>query len=372
MKFKHWRLSLLGALGIGAIAAQSAIASGQIIEANGRVLVRRGSNAAYEPAAVGTILELGYSIRPERGVRVVVRCSDGTNRHVNAGVPSGLRVVCPNSIDYLRTWGRRAADFLAFLNGRFIYATQAQNVDSLLQWQPFANAPSYTLRIDGCDDEGLCDQGQIWQQTIDPSSPRYTGEALQRERTYQLTLTTADERGRSQTSTLLFRLISETETARIQTEIAALESQDLSPEAKAIARADIYESVAHPNTRPPEDIGLILEAIAPLEAVADNGTKTPYLYRILGDAYLQVGLLEQAEAHYQKTVNYAQSAEHARDRVAAQVALASIAAARGHLTQAEVWLQRAKIGYLFLDETRQAEDIQKWIDALDDPHMLCQ
>jgi hypothetical protein len=97
MTFKHWHLSFLGVLGIGAIAAQSAIASGQIIEANGRVLVRRGSNASYEPAAVGTTLELGHSIRPDPGVRVLVRCSDGTNRPVNAGVLSGLGVVCPNS-----------------------------------------------------------------------------------------------------------------------------------------------------------------------------------------------------------------------------------------------------------------------------------
>lgn len=369
MTFRHWQLSFLGALGIGAIAAQSAIASGQIIEANGRVLVRRGSNASYEPAAVGTILELGHSIRPDAGVRVRVLCSDGTQWTVPAGVPSGLGIGCPNSIIRSRTWGRGDADFLAFLNARFIYATQVQSVDSLLQWHPFANAPSYTLRIDGCDNEGLCDQGQIWQQTMDPSmdlsSARYTGAALQRERTYQLTLTTADEGGRSQTATLLFRLISEADVSRIQTEIAELESQDLSPEAKAIARVTIYESVAHPNTRSPEDIGLMLEAIAPLEAVADSGSQTPYLYRILGEACLQVGLLEQAEAHYQKAVNYAQAAEHARDRAAAQVALASIAAARGHLSEAEVWLQRAKVGYLFLGESRQVDDIQKWIEQLD-------
>lgn len=241
-----------------------------------------------------------------------------------------------------------------------------QDINTLLQWRPFPDASTYTLRINACDDEGFCDQGQVWQQMIDQVSPRYDGAALQSERTYQLSLTTVDNQGRSQTATLRFRRISEAEISRIQTEIAALESQDLSPDAKAIAQSDIYESIAQPNTRTPADIGLVFEAIAELEDAIGQGSQTPYLYRLLGDSYLQVGLLESAKTSYAAALDYAQSPVNASDRAAAQVGLANIAAAQGQLNEAEAWLQRAKIGYTLLGDIPRVENLQNYLEALED------
>lgn len=341
---------------MGAIAP--ALAASQIIEIQGSVAIKRKSASQYQSVSVGAAINLGDLIRPAHGARVKVRCYDNTVWSVPAELESGLGAGCPDSVATRSLDARGGDDFLEFLAQRYVYATQVSEVNPLLRWQAILNTAQYRVQV-------MAGEQQLWKTTVEGNSNpviRYTGELLKSDVDYQLVVTAIAPQGTQTKTTLLFRRLAETEI--VTTTAAQITAQDMSDEARAIALAALYQDVAQLNTDPPANRGLIFEAIPKLEAVVAQGSPTPYVHRLLGDLYLQVGWLESAEQRYQEAIALAHLAQDRQDWAAAQVGLASIAAARDEQTAARQWLQGAKVGYKLLNEADQVEVIDQWLGKL--------
>jgi len=340
---------------MGAIAP--ALAANQIIELQGSVAIKRKGASQYQSASVGAAINLGDLIRPAQGARVKVRCYNNTVWSVPAEVESGLGAGCPDSVAARSLDARGGDDFLEFLAQRYVYATQVSEANPLLRWQVMPNTVQYQIQV-------MAGDQQLWETTVEGNNTviRYAGEPLKSDVDYQLVVTAIAPQGTRTKTILFFRRLAEPET--VTTTAAQITAQDMSDEAKAIALAALYQDVAQPNTDPPANRGLIFEAIPKLEAVVAQGSPTPYVHRLLGDLYLQVGWLESAEQRYQEAIALAHLAQDRPDWAAAQVGLASIAAARDDQPMARRWLQGAKVGYGLLNENVQVESIEQWLDKL--------
>lgn len=353
---KFYRLILISTMVwiMGAIAP--ALAASQIIEIQGSVAIKRKSASQYQLVSVGAAINLGDLIRPEHGARVKVRCHDNTVWSVPAELESGLGAGCPDSVAARSLDARGGDDFLDFLAQRYIYATQISEANPLLRWQVIPNTAQYRVQV-------MAGEQQLWETTVERNSNpviRYAGEPLKFNLDYQLVVTAIAPQGTQTKTTLLFRRLAEIVT----TTAAQIIAQDMSDEAKAIALAGLYQDVAQLNTDPPANRGLIFEAIPRLEAVVAQGSPTPYVHRLLGDLYLQIGWLESAEQRYQEAIALAHLAQDRQDWAAAQVGLASIAAIRDEQTAARQWLQGAKVGYKLLNEADHVEVIDQWLSKL--------
>ena len=349
---------------IGSIALPNAKASDQIIEAQGNVSIKRNGDSQYRSVSVGAILRNGDLIRPNPGAKVKIRCTNNTLWRVLAGVPSGLGVGCPDSVALRYNGrGRGGCDFLAFLNNRCLYTTQVLAASPDLRWNPVAGVTRYQVQVVNGNEV-------IWQQMAEATATHYGGTELQPNVNYQLLVTTVDRPDHQRTFRLTLQRLDETKTAVLQMAIAQIDSPELSPEARAIALASIYQEVeqsATASSQVSNPSGLVWEAIATLEPLVFSGNSTPYVHRLLGDLYLEVGLLELATPRYRSAINLAQEASDCQNQASAAVGLANIAAAQGDRRAAGRWLRQAREGYALLGDTRQVELVDQWLHKLEAP-----
>ena len=107
-----------------------------------------------------------------------------------------------------------------------------------------------------------------------------------------------------------------------------------------------------------------------------QGTETPFTHRLLGDLYLQVGLLGDAEKQYKQVLALTRGQDDVRSRAAAWVGLANSAAADSFTAyeledegavaiaeaQAREYLEFAVINYRVLGEMSRVEKIEaEWL-----------
>jgi hypothetical protein len=351
----RWTLFFL--LGLGAIAPLQTRASDQIIEVEGSVTIRRENDSQHRSASVGTTINRGDLIRPARGSKVRVGCNDGSIWLVPSGQESGLGSGCPASVATSRGRIRGGDDFLAFLNQTFVPATQILDLQPILRWQAVSGAAQYQVQVREGD-------RILWQTTTRETSSPYQGEPLQVDKNYQLVITAINLQTAPQSSSLLFRAIAPPAAADLKAKTDRIQALDLSDEAKAIAIAALYQAAAQPNTDPPASRGLLLEALPLLEAIVAADNPTPYVHRLLGDLYLQLGWIDLAQLRYQSAIDLARLAGNRQDWADAQVGLASVAAARQAVDQARSALQNARIGYLLLGDAEQVAQIDQWLEKL--------
>jgi hypothetical protein len=363
-------ISLL-CLGFSAIATP-VHAIDQIIEVRGSVSIKRHNQSTYQSVSVGATLNLGDLIRPATGAQVKVRCTNDSIWAVPAGIESGLGAGCPESVAATRSLDSRGGeginDFLAFLNQAFVPSTRILSPTPLLRWAAIPDATEYRIQVrENVSYTFPLEYRLLWKTSTSEPIAQYQGEPLQIGQDYQLVIETITDSGTA-TTKLIFRVITPEQTIAITTTRDRLASQDLSNEAKAIALAALYQQVAQPNTDPPADRGLLLEALPPLEALVAAGNQTPYIHRSLGDMYLQLGWYDLAQSRYQRTIELAQSEGDRQNWSTAQVGLACIAAERQDFVRARSLLEGAKIGYELLEDGEQVARIEQWIEKLAQSH----
>jgi hypothetical protein len=335
----------------GMLVSPRAIAASRIIEVTGKVFVKPEGISEYRAAGVGTELYLGDMIRPERGANVKVLCvnRDDTRdeRPVPAGRASGLGAVCPDSVaTRFNLRGRGEDIFLLFLRGEFVYETQVIEAAPILQWQAVPGATDYAVQVNQSD-------AKVWSQSVADTRIQYGGTALQEGGVYQVEVTAIGQ-AHGEASLLQLERLTIQERELVEMKIRQVESLDFSEEGMAIVRAMIYQEVGQGTEGRQQKPGLVMEAIAALEPVASS-SHTPYVHRLLGDLYLQVGWLEQADAAYQRAIDVSALGQNRTEWTLAQFGLANIAAAKGNDAMAENQLRLAKVGYLLLGDTEQAE-----------------
>ncbi|MBD2059114.1 hypothetical protein H6F88_24480 [Oculatella sp. FACHB-28] len=356
---QRWSLFSTATLLLIAIALPS-LANDQIIDIQrGSASLQREGMRRRRPAVVGDLLRVGDRVYPFNGAIVQVLCQNGNSQ--TRSRLFGLADVCPNSRSRNSQEGRGEDDFLLFLENRFEYASQVSEGNPILRWNPVSDVTTYQVQLWECGQAVFNCTSMIWSTTVEGTEIRYDGSALQPGHNYQLVTIAQDTQ--AQPAYLKLRRLDEVRSAELQADLTALSSSSLTPEAQAIALARFHLNLAEPNTLPPEGAGLVLEAIAALEAVAANSS-TPYVHRLLGDLYLQAGLLDPAQSAYEMALTLTASSVDLSNRAAAQVGLANIAAAQGDRLTAEQRLQQARISYELLAEGDRVAQVEEWLDTL--------
>lgn len=365
---QRWQSALLG-LGIAG-AIWGAIAP--LAQANGRILVLEGtgatvirSNQRRQQAAVGTLILPGDVVLLQNRTTVTVRCrnADGTYTHSRRTRTFGLADVCPNYARRNAQAGRGEDDFLLFLEDRFEYASQVREENPVLRWDAMPGVTTYQVQVWDCGQAVYNCTEVLWAPAVEGTEVAYTGEPLMPGHNYELRVI-GDHGTESDEAFLMLRRLTEDSAAAVSQSFTALEAETLlDGEAQPLAMAEQLLAVAAPDTLPPEGVGLVWEAIATLETAAP-ASETPYLHRLLGDLYLQAGLLTDAQQAYERTTELTTGGVDRANRAAAQVGLANIAAAQGDLRAAEQWLRQAQISYLLFDDAERAEQVKDWLTQL--------
>jgi tetratricopeptide (TPR) repeat protein len=296
-----------------------------------------------------------------------LQCRTANNRftHPTRTRVFGLADVCPDCASNRYSDDPRGEDdFLLFLANRFEYASQVQVGNPELRWDGVPGVTTYQVQVWDCGQAVYDCTEMLWEAAVEGTAIAYCGEPLMPGRNYELRVM-GEQGAESDEAFLMLRRLEEAQAAAISQSIAALEAETLlSGEARQLAVAEQLLAVAAPDTLPPEGVGLVLEAIAALETVAPE-SETPYLHRLLGDLYLQAGLLTEAQEAYEQTLSLTPRGNDRANRAAAQVGLANIAAAQEDLGAAALWLRQARVSYLLFNDAERAEQVQDWLTQVE-------
>ena len=342
--------------GVDLLSVQPMLAQDLIKRVRGGPVQIQRASGQVETLQTTTTLKVGDLVFPEGNAIVRVRCQNQTvafRRYV-----FGLSDVCPDSVaQRYSSGGRGSDDFLAFLSQTFAYATQVVEAQPLLRWHPVAGATQYQVQVFQGD-------RLVWQENVQAPQVVYGGEPLESGQRYQLIIEAITVEGRVDRSRLLLRRLSAMAREQVAANIAQLERSTLEAEALAIAQSRLYLEVAEPLTEPPEGAGLVWRAIDQLEPMV-VGSQTPWVHRLLGDLYVQVGLLEQARVRYEQVLGLTRVTGDVASRAAAWVGLANLAAAGGDRVGARQRLQWARINYRVLGDEEQVAQIDQWLQKLE-------
>lgn len=367
---KWWRsgLAVIGGLAIAPIISIPAQAADRIIEIRGGAAsVTKVTGRGY-PALVGTLLWAGDRLRPERGTVVVVRCDNGTLREIR--YVAGLGTICPDSVG-IRTsnTGRGEDDFLSVLFGTFDYGTQVMEAMPTLRWNGVEGATMYKVQVWSGDE-------MLWETEEDGVQAPYEGVGLDLGQRYQMIVTALAGEEVLERSRILLRRLGQDEAETVGALVERTKAAELSGEGRSLALAQLYVDVGDSLLDPPDGSGLVWQGIEELEVLVEQGNETPFTHQLLGDLYLQVGLLEQAKGQYERVLELTRRQDDVRTRAAAWVGLANLAAADSFVAyemddaaavavaeaEAREYLAFAVINYRVLDETSRVEKIEEeWL-----------
>ena len=113
--------------------------------------------------------------------------------------------------------------------------------------------------------------------------------------------------------------------------------------------------------------GNLDKAIATLEGLIQEGTRTAAVYQKLGDLYLEAGKNpSQSETAYNQAIQLAKTAGNVQAQAEAQIALAKVKLMLGKTAEASSLLNEAKAVYQALGEPQKVSEIQQQITALSD------
>ncbi|NET35525.1 MAG: hypothetical protein F6K19_26460 [Cyanothece sp. SIO1E1] len=334
------------------------------VEAADKITIIQGGNALVQRASgrvetvrEGRTLQPGELVFPRDGAIVIIRCDSGNIR--SRRYLFGLSDVCPDSVVNRHSLnGRGEDDFLQFLFKTFDYATQVLDANPLLVWNSFEEITEYQVQVFQGDT-------LIWEDMVQDTHLTYSGVPLEMGQRYQLIITAIDSQNTEHQSRLLFRRLSAAEIKQVQAAIVHLNTQPLAPEVRAIALSRIYLDVAKPLTDPPEGAGLVMETIPQLEALVNSGNQTASLHQLLGDLYLQIGLLEKAQMQYDHVLELTSKKDDLRSRASAWLGLANIAAANSEHSLAAQRLQFAQINQAEIGDSNQVDQINTWLEKLE-------
>lgn len=326
---------------------------GWIIEASGKVLLKRSQWSDYQPTTVGTKLYPGDLLQPALGTRVMVQCANGTTIWpVPAGVISGATNGCPPQIIPV---SRRKGDIIpprSTINPLVPYLisprrTLLLNPLPILRWNAVPGANYYKVNL-------IADEDLVWKIVMKETEVIYSGEPLESGVDYLLIIE-ADTGASSQDENvpdLSFSLLDEKEAIVVQDTVEKLTKLDLADEALALALVHLY--IQHE---------LRAEAIAILENLVKQGSQTPIVYHVLGEVYTEIGLNLLAQKYYIKAIEILE-AEDVEGLAIAFVGLGNVHQVMGERQQAIYWLTQAWDKYQVLGDMQSANKMKKQISAL--------
>ena len=348
--------------------------SARISSTTGKVLLKRVDWSDFRPVAVGTELNQGDQIKPTKGARVRVTCPNFYQPFIPAGVPSGLKSICPvwqpiifKAPPTSGTLGGTNSQIPYLITPR--HSLVLSNTPSFT-WNPVPNATKYTVKL-------LAQTEVVWQKQVNKSSTIYPGNPRLRAGTKYSLVITANTGKSSQDEgklNLNFIVLNKSEIAAIQTEVTKIIKQEASQQVTALMLANFYSRYTLPeNTIQAygltaqnfKSYSLSADAIATIEALLKQGKQSPIIYRSLGDIYWQAGLTQKATENYLMAIKLAKASEYLEEQTLALFALGEVYAATGNIKQAINSYSQAKNGYILLGDKKRVSLINQYLENLE-------
>ena len=321
----------------------------RIVEIQGEAQIKLVGATDYQPAFTGMILVLGDILLPGEGTEAIINCSDGKPRKAQAGVPSGLKAICPSA----KSTDPRAGDniFLDLLRREFTYQTLLLTENPLLSWSAVSGVNRYRVKVKAGEEV-------IWEETVAETNVRYQGEPLRPRFFYDLVVETVKE-----SEPLLYQLklrqVNSVTAKLVREKVAAIEGELVSEEAQALMLVDLYREEQESVTS-----GFLLAATLPLEKLVQSGNQTPTVHRLLGDIYLRLGRQQETREIYQQGLSLAESQNNLWETAAARVGLAHLAVSEGNFSAATRLLEKAREAYQLMEDDKQLDLVQGWLVEL--------
>lgn len=338
-------LSALGMMTLPEVAS----ANVRITSLSPKAIVVR--NGVSKPARFWMLLEAEDLVKPEIDSDLEVICADGRVRPVEAGTFSGLAKICPQSD--LRSRSRHGNtfesrgedDFLKYLDLRF-YTLTLLDGSQVIRWQGVNGAMGYRVLL-GTRQEVLLDR------QVDCPHVSYGGnQPLKLGVDYDFLVESLG--GNNAKFRLRFKVLTAKESQELNRRIAVIQANKGLPEiARAIALADIYN-----------DYGLAEQAIAVLEKASQAGQSVAIAERMLGNFYLQVGLRDEAELHYRRALELAQSEQNLEVLAEAQIGLAKVSVVNRKKQEARKYLQLALANYVSVENGAKKQQVNEWLSKI--------
>ncbi len=321
----------------------------RIVELKGDAQIKLAGATKYQPASTGMTLILGDTLIPDDGAEVIVNCSDGKLGKAQAGVPSGLKAICPSA----KSTDPRGEDniFLDLLREEFTHQTLLLSEKPLLSWSPVSGVNQYRVKVKAGDTV-------IWEEIEEGTSVRYQGNPLRPKFFYDLVVESMkqDEPPLYQ---LRIRLVNSVIAESIREKVVVIEKEELGEEAKALMLADLYLEEQESITS-----GFLLAAALPLEKLVQSDNKTPVIHRLLGDIYLRLGRGQQAKEIYQKTLLIAEAYNNLSEIAAAKVGLAHLAVSEANFLEGRRLLEKAIAVYQLMEDEQRLDLVEGWFIEL--------
>jgi Tetratricopeptide repeat len=347
--------------------------SARIDSSTGRIFLKRPDWSNFRPVSVGTELNQGDQIKPDKGVRVRVVCPNLSKPFVPIGVSSGLKTICP-VWQAIISKARPPAGTLGGTNPLIPYLITPRHTLLLsstptFRWNVIPKATQYTVTLQS-------PTGVVWQKQVKNNSLVYPGlPRLQPGTNYSLVIkaNTGETSQDEGTSNLDFRVLRKFEAAAIQAEVTKITKLGLNKQVTALMLANLYSRYTLPqdaiaayglSTDTFKSYNLSADAIATLETSAKIGKQSTIIYRSLGDIYWQTGLAQKAIDNYLAAIKLAKGDEDLEEKILAQFALGEVCTAIDDNKQAINWYSQAKDGYTLLGDSRRADFLKKQIESL--------
>ncbi|GAA6619645.1 tetratricopeptide repeat protein [Scytonema sp. NUACC26] len=319
-----------------------------IIKFSGQVKYKRDRWLDYQPVKPYTELFPGDLIQVPPGATALIECAIGNLWRVPEGV-SGLNNGCQPMDDNGGGGTRPVNDDLTPIP--FVISPRSTLLladKPALRWNAVSGASSYIVSV---SDE--TNGSEIWKAEVSSTEIVYPGTSSLEPGVDYLVIVKADNAKSSEEDKevdLAFRLIDKNESQRILAHVEQIQ-QELSGEAADLAVVHLYGTSK-----------LKAEAIEMLEVLAQKGSQTTAIYRMLGDLYWQVKLHHLSESPYKKAIQLAEVNQDIEVKAVAQARLAELYEARGQWIEAISWGTAAKLDYETLGDTQRVSELTQKLE----------
>jgi hypothetical protein len=282
------------------------------VSIQGQLSVKRKGWTSYAPVVFGTSLRSGDLLRLDDSSRAKVVCSDLTLHDISFGI---VGVPCEGAQPLLQRADGSLINATRSLPGAGPYPlvlsprkTKLLSPRPILRWTAVEGASTYLVTVRGRD--------LYWYSRVHSATElKYPDSAppLEAGVDYILIVETSDQSSSAEPGLGLgFSILNAKERKTVQDEEKQIESLGLPAGPTQFLIAHLYAS---------HDLNA--EAIKRLEGISDT-FKVPAVARLLGDLYLNIGLLRQAETSYLSSLNLSIDANDEEGQMLDHLALARI------------------------------------------------
>ncbi|EKU96545.1 hypothetical protein Lepto7375DRAFT_0007 [Leptolyngbya sp. PCC 7375] len=325
-----------------------------IADIQGDVELKRTDASNYKKANLADLLDPSDQLKLDVSASAKIQCDNLDVKSVPAGEVSLVSDICDEEEQPITRPGPLQGT-LRSPNDAIPYVISPRNTALIngcptLHWNNVEGANNYTVGIRG--------GGLEWQtETSDTQIGKddYPCNEILQPGIRYLVIVETDTGESSETEqgvSIRFNILDEEQVSTLSTRITQLVQHNLSPDLEQLARAHLYQ-----------DNNLNTEAIELLERLVQQGSQFTATYLLLGDLYLQVGLIPFARQPYLKGLELAQQSDDWAGQATLQAGLGEVEYSMGNNSEARRWLTNAKESYAILGNRSAVEELEEWINV---------